>query len=373
MESAEFTSKIFDRDEKGDKMNDCLKFYAGKRVFLTGHTGFKGMWLSLLLLRAGAEVTGFSLDAPTESGAQALSRLGIRKEMRDVHGDVRDLAALSRAFHEARPEVVFHLAAQPIVRTSYRQPVDTFAANVMGTVNLLECVRTADMVRSALIVTTDKVYENKEWAWGYRENEPLMGYDPYSASKSCAEIAVYSYRQSFLAEQDVCVSTARAGNVIGGGDFAPDRIIPDCIRAAVRGQTIDIRNPHSTRPYQHVLEPLSVYMTLAARQTEDASFVGAWNVGPDDTDCVTTGELADIFCRVWGDGAYWQTHADNGPHEAHFLKLDCSKIKSKLGWKPRWHIEEAVEKTVEWVKAWETSADMRAVTEAQIRGFFGEV
>ena len=349
---------------------DDLSFYKGRHVFLTGHTGFKGMWLTLLLLRAGAEVTGFSLDAPTESGTQALSRLGIRKEMRDVHGDVRDLAALSRAFHEARPEVVFHLAAQPIVRTSYRQPVDTFAANVMGTVNLLECVRTADMVRSALIVTTDKVYENKEWAWGYRENEPLMGYDPYSASKSCAEIAVYSYRQSFLAARDVRVSTARAGNVIGGGDFAPDRIIPDCIRAAVRRQTIDIRNPHSTRPYQHVLEPLSVYLTLAARQAADASLVGAWNVGPDDADCVTTGQLADLFCRAWGDGAYWQTHADGGPHEAHFLKLDCSKIKSGLGWKPRWHIKEAVEKTVEWAKAWEQGEDMRALSEKQIEGFF---
>ena len=197
-----------------------------------------------------------------------------------------------------------------------------------------------------------------------------MGYDPYSASKSCAEIAVYSYRQSFLAARDVRVSTARAGNVIGGGDFAPDRIIPDCIRATVRGQTIDIRNPHSTRPYQHVLEPLSVYLTIAARQMEDAGLVGAWNVGPDDVDCVTTGELADIFCRAWGDGVRWQTHADGGPHEAHFLKLDCSKIKSELGWRPRWHITEAVEKTVVWAKAWEQGADMRAVSEEQIRVFF---
>ena len=349
---------------------DDLSFYRGKRVFLTGHTGFKGMWLALLLRRAGAEVTGYALDAPTEGGREALIRLGILKEIRDVRGDVRDLAALSRAFHEACPEVVFHLAAQPIVRESYRQPVDTFAANVMGTVNLLECVRTSDTVRSALIVTTDKVYENKEWAWGYRENEPLMGYDPYSASKSCAELAVYSYRQSFLVAQDVRVSTARAGNVIGGGDFAPDRIIPDCIRAAVRGQIIDIRNPHSTRPYQHVLEPLSVYLTIAARQMADASLVGAWNVGPDDADCVTTGELVDIFCRAWGDGVRWQTHADGGPHEAHFLKLDCSKIKSELGWRPRWHITEAVEKTVAWAKAWEQGADMRAVSEEQIRVFF---
>ena len=348
-----------------------LSFYKGKRVFLTGHTGFKGMWLSLLLLRAGAEVTGYALDAPTDGGREALRRLGILKEMRDVRGDVRDLAALSRAFHEARPAVVFHLAAQPIVRESYRQPVDTFAVNVMGTVNLLECVRTSDTVRSALIVTTDKVYENKEWAWGYRENEPLMGYDPYSASKGCAELAVYSYRQSFLAAQDVRVSTARAGNVIGGGDFAPDRIIPDCIRAAVRGQTIDIRNPHATRPYQHVLEPLSVYLTIAARQTADASLVGAWNVGPDDADCVTTGELADIFCRAWGDGVRWRAHADGGPHEAHFLKLDCSKIKRELGWRPRWHITEAVEKTVAWAKAWDEGADMRMVSAEQITDFFG--
>ena len=349
---------------------DDLSFYKGKRVLLTGHTGFKGVWLSLLLLRAGAEVTGFSLDAPTAGGMEALSRLGILKEIRDVRGDVRDLVTLRHTFREACPEIVFHLAAQPIVRTSYRQPVDTFAANVMGTVNTLECIRISDTVRSALIVTTDKVYENKERPWGYRENEPLMGYDPYSASKSCAEIAVYSYRQSFLTARDVRVSTARAGNVIGGGDFAPDRIIPDCIRAAVRGQTIDIRSPDSTRPYQHVLEPLSVYLTIAARQTADASLVGAWNVGPDDADCVTTGELADIFCRAWGDGACWQTHADGGLHEAHFLKLDCSKIKSELGWNPRWHIEEAVEKTVEWAKAWEAGADMRRVTETQMHNFF---
>ena len=346
-----------------------LNFYNGKRVLLTGHTGFKGMWLSLLLLQAGAEVTGYALDVPTEGGREALERLGILKELRDVRGDVQDFAALNRVFDAAQPDVVFHLAAQPIVRESYRQPVDTFAANVMGTVNLLECVRMSDTVQSALVVTTDKVYENKEWAWGYRENEPLMGYDPYSASKSCAELAVYSYRQSFFADGGVRLSTARAGNVIGGGDFAPDRIIPDCIRAAVRGAVIDIRNPHSTRPYQHVLEPLSVYLTIAAQQTENPRLVGAWNVGPDDADCVTTGALADIFCRAWGAGARWQTHADGGPHEAHFLKLDCSKLKAELGWQPRWHIREAVEKTVEWAKAWEAGADMRAVTEQQIAEF----
>ena len=347
-----------------------LSSYRGKRVLLTGHTGFKGMWLALLLLRAGAEVTGFALDAPTEGGRAALDRLGILKELCDLRGDVRDADALGRAFAAARPEVVFHLAAQPIVRTSYRQPVETFAVNVMGTVNVLECIRTSDTVRSALLVTTDKVYENKEWPWGYRENEPLLGYDPYAASKSCAEIAVYSYRQSFFADGAVRLSTARAGNVIGGGDFAPDRIIPDCIRAAVRGRVIDIRNPYSTRPYQHVLEPLSVYLMLAARQAEHAALVGAWNVGPDDADCVTTGELADLFCQSWGAGTRWETHADSGPHEAHFLKLDCSKVKSALGWRPHWHIAEAVEKTVEWAKAWEAGADMRAVTEAQLEVFF---
>lgn len=348
---------------------DDLSFYKGKRVFLTGHTGFKGMWLTLLLLRAGAEVTGFSLDAPTAGGAETLKRLGILNEMCDVRGDVRDGAVLSRAFRAARPEIVFHLAAQPIVRESYRQPVSTFAVNVMGTINLLECIRTSDTVRSALVVTTDKVYENKEWAWGYRENEPLMGYDPYSASKSCAEIAVYSYRQSFLAAQDVRVSTARAGNVIGGGDFAPDRIIPDCIRAVSAGRVIDLRNPHATRPYQHVLEPLFAYLMIAARQTEDSALACAWNVGPDDADCVTTGALANIFCKAWGDGARWQTCADGGPHEANFLKLDCSKLKAQLDWHPHWHITEAVEKTVAWAKAWEQGADMRALTEAQIRHF----
>ena len=355
---------------RGNPEMNVLDSYKGKRVLLTGHTGFKGLWLSLLLLREGAAVTGFSLDAPTAGGREALERFGILKELRDVRGDVRDLAALRRAFDAAHPEVVFHLAAQPIVRESYRQPVETFAANVMGTVNVLECIRTSDTVRSALIVTTDKVYENREWAWGYRENEPLLGYDPYSASKSCAEIAVYSYRQSFLTAQDVRISTARAGNVIGGGDFAPDRIIPDCIRAAVRGQTIEIRNPHATRPYQHVLEPLSAYLMLTARQAEDNTLVGGWNVGPDDADCVTTGALADLFCRAWGDGACWQTHTDHGPHEAHFLKLDCSKIKSVLGWRPRWHITEAVENTVAWAKEWEAGADMRRVTEAQMDAFF---
>ena len=352
---------------------DDLSFYKDKRVLLTGHTGFKGMWLTLLLLKAGAEVTGFSLDAPTEGGQEALRRLGILKEIRDVRGDVRDLAALSRAFHETRSEVVFHLAAQPIVRESYRQPVDTFAANVMGTVNLLECIRTSDAVQSVLVVTTDKVYENKEWAWGYRENEPLMGYDPYSASKSCAELAVYSYRQSFLAAQDVRISTARAGNVIGGGDFSPERIVPDCIRAASEGRAVVLRNPASTRPYQHVLEPLSAYLRIAHVQACDASLAGSYNVGPADSDCVTTGELAELFCRAWGEGASWRAEEEcAAPHEAGFLKLDSSRIKARLGWQPRWHIEEAIARTVDWAKAWRAGEDVGDVMEAQIAAYFEE-
>jgi len=351
---------------------DELTFYKGKRVFLTGHTGFKGMWLTMLLLRAGAEVTGYALDAPTAEGRELLTRLGVLDEIRDVRGDVRDLAALGAAFDAARPEVVFHLAAQPIVRTGYASPVETFAANVMGTVHLLECVRRSDMVRSVLVVTTDKVYENKEWAWGYRECDRLMGRDPYAASKSCAEIAVHSYRESYFADRAVRISTARAGNVIGGGDFAPDRIVPDCIRAAMRGAVIDIRNPASTRPYQHVLEPLAAYLAIAARQAADPALAGAWNVGPDDADCVTTGALADLFCTAWGEGLYWRTAENGGPHEAHFLKLDASKLRAEMAWHPRWDIRTAVERTVAWAKAWQAGADMRAVSEAQIEEFFAQ-
>ncbi|EFR41414.1 CDP-glucose 4,6-dehydratase [Selenomonas sp. oral taxon 137 str. F0430] len=352
-------------------MND-LVFYRGKHVFLTGHTGFKGMWLTMLLLRAGAEVTGYALDAPTPEGAETLRRLGILDEIRSVHGDVRDLAALRAAFDRASPEVVFHLAAQPIVRTGYAAPVDTFTVNVMGTVNLLECVRTSDTARSVLVVTTDKVYENREWAWGYRECDRLMGRDPYAASKSCAEIAVHSYRESYFADGAVRLSTARAGNVIGGGDFAPDRIVPDCIRAALRGTVIDIRNPASTRPYQHVLEPLAAYLAITARQAEDARFVGAWNVGPDDADCVTTGALADLFCAAWGEGLRWRTAGDGGPHEAHFLKLDASKLRAEMNLYPRWDIRTAVTQTVRWAKAWQADADMRDFSARQIRTFLAQ-
>ena len=350
-----------------------LEFYRGKRVLITGHTGFKGMWLALLLLRAGAKGTGFSLAAPTEGGKEALCRLGVLSEIDDIRGDVRDFAALSRAFDAARPEVVFHLAAQPIVRESYRTPVETYAVNVMGTAHVLECVRESDTVRSFLNVTTDKVYENKEWEWGYREDERLMGFDPYSNSKSCAELVTASYRQSFFADGGVRISTARAGNVIGGGDFSPERIVPDCIRAASEGRAVVLRNPASTRPYQHVLEPLSAYLCIAHAQACDASLAGSYNVGPADSDCVTTGELAELFCRAWGEGASWRAEEEcAAPHEAGFLKLDSSRIKARLGWQPRWHIEEAIAHTVDWAKAWRAGEDVGDVMEAQIAAYFEE-
>ena len=344
-----------------------VSFYKNKRVFLTGHTGFKGSWLAKILVDAGAEVTGYSLAAPTEPALCALS--GIEREMHSVIGDVRDAEHLSQVFRAARPEVVLHLAAQPIVRESYRDPRGTYETNVMGTVNLLECVRQSDTVASFLNVTTDKVYENKEWCWGYRESEPLDGYDPYSNSKSCSELVTHSYAKSFLAEQGVAVSTARAGNVIGGGDFAQDRIVPDCIRAAIAGEMIEVRNPNATRPYQQVLEPLSAYLMIESRQAAAPALAGWYNVGPDECDCLTTGDLVDLFCKAWGDGLTWETHMANGPHEANFLKLDCSKIKRVFQWQPTWHIGEAIEKTVAWAKAWQAEEDIAAVMEAQIREF----
>ena len=345
-----------------------LSFYNGKRVFLTGHTGFKGAWMSRALVSAGAIVTGYSLEPPTETNLFVLS--GVADKMMSIIGDIRDFTDLKQAFDEAKPEIVLHLAAQPIVRTSYEQPVYTYETNVMGTVNLLECVRTSQVpVKSVVNVTTDKVYLNNEWCWGYRENEPLDGYDPYSNSKSCSELVTHSYKSSFFADGKTAISTARAGNVIGGGDFARDRIIPDCIRAAQKGEPVVVRNPHSTRPYQHVLEPVMAYLMIAQRQYEDSSLSGWYNVGPDDCDCVTTGDLVDLFCEIWGQGMRWENRWDGGPHEANFLKLDCSKIKSTFGWKPRWHIREAIEKTVEWTKVWMQGADIPQEMDRQIKEY----
>lgn len=346
-------------------------FYKGKRVFVTGHTGFKGSWLCRMLLHAGAEVTGFALEPPTCPDLFSLA--GLEGRMTSVIGDVRDLSALKAAFEKARPEIVLHLAAQPIVRASYANPAYTYETNVMGTVNLLECVRTASTpVKSVVNITTDKVYENREWVWGYRENEPLDGYDPYSNSKSCSELVTHSYVKSFLHSAGVAVSTARAGNVIGGGDFAPDRIVPDGVRAAAEGKPIIVRNPHSTRPYQHVLEPLAAYLMIAQRQYEDPTLAGWYNVGPDDESCVTTGELVDLFCSSWGASARWENHSEkNAPHEANFLKLDCSLLKNTFGWKPRWNIHEAIDRTVEWSRVWLAGEDIPAVMDKQIQEFLG--
>lgn len=346
-----------------------LDFYQGKRVFITGHTGFKGSWLCVLLTLAGAEVTGFALPPAGEENLFTLSGAGGR--VRSVFGDVRDLDALRRAFDQARPEVVFHLAAQPIVRESYRDPVGTYSTNVMGTVHILECLRRSDGVRSFLNVTTDKVYQNEHWPWGYREGDRLNGFDPYSNSKSCSELVTDSYRSSFLASRGTAVSTARAGNVIGGGDFAADRIVPDCVRAARAGRPIQVRNPASVRPYQHVLDPLAAYLLIAQRQYEDGALAGSYNVGPESGDCVSTGVLADLFCRAWGEGARWEHTGDNGPHEAAVLRLDCSKLRYALDWRPRWRVRRAVEETVAWTKAWLTGRELPAFMEQQIQAFFG--
>lgn len=351
--------------------NFDLSFYKGKKVLVTGHTGFKGTWLVSLLLNAGAQVTGYSLEPPTEPSVFKLS--GMEKQIRSIMGDIRDLDRLMEVFRETQPELVLHLAAQPIVRESYKNPVYTYETNVMGTVNILECIRRTKTVRSFLNVTTDKVYHNREWEWGYRETDPLDGFDPYSNSKSCSELVTHSYKNSFFSEGETRISTARAGNVIGGGDFAADRIIPDCIRAALFGKPILVRNPHSTRPFQHVLEPLYAYLMIAAMQYEDIKYEGYYNVGPGDEDCVTTGELVEMFCRCWGQGQTWEDHFAGGPHEANFLKLDCSRLRSVFGWKPVWGVRKAIEKTVEWTRAWQAGEDINLVMERQIRCFLDEM
>lgn len=348
-----------------------LRWYKGKKVFVTGHTGFKGSWLCYILANAGAEVTGYSLNPPTTPSLFEIAE--IEKNIHSVIGDIRDYQSLKKAFNDAQPEIVLHLAAQPIVRDSYKDPVYTYETNVMGTVNILECVRNTSCVKSFLNVTTDKVYLNKEWAWGYRENEELDGFDPYSNSKSCSELVTHSYKNSFFTDKDgkaiVPISTARAGNVIGGGDFANDRIIPDCIRAAIKKEDIIVRNPFSTRPYQHVLEPLYAYLMIAAKQYEDSDYAGWYNVGPDDVDCFRTGELVDLFVKKWGDDVQWINRYDDGPHEANFLKLDCSKLKATFDWKPHWNLETAIEKTVEWSKCWALGGNIRACMDKQIEEF----
>ena len=353
-------------------------FYKGKKVFVTGHTGFKGSWLVKILLMSGAEVTGYSLEPPTEPSLFEILGLGNAVGLNNITGDVRDFELLSKSLTESGADIVFHLAAQPIVRESYRNPRETYETNVMGTVNICEAVRLCGSVKSFLNVTTDKVYKNNEWAWGYRENEPLDGFDPYSNSKSCSELVTHSYINSFFGGNEegasVAVSTARAGNVIGGGDFAADRIIPDCVRAVQSAEPIIIRNPLSTRPYQHVLEPLFAYLGIAAEQYQDVKKAGFYNVGPETEDNLNTGELVGLFAKYYGEGFKSEIAPVDSmaPHEANFLKLDTSLLKSTFDWAPVWHTPEAVEKTVEWTKAWRldpSSGNMNAVCEDQIKEY----
>ncbi len=334
---------------------------------MTGHTGFKGTWLCKMLINKGAKVTGYALQPPTEPNLFTLS--GIESEMNSIIGDIRDLKKLKVAFHEAEPEIAIHLAAQPLVRDSYSDPHYTYETNVMGTVNFLECVRESKTVKSVLNVTTDKVYQNYEWEWGYRETDSLNGYDPYSNSKSCSEIITQCYKNSFFSNTDISISTARAGNVIGGGDFSNDRIIPDCIRAVINNEPIIVRNPASIRPYQHVLEPLVAYLLIAKKQFVDKKYEGYYNVGPNEKDCVSTETLANLFCQVWGKGGRSINKSDGGPHEASFLKLDCSKIKKTFGWEPRWNIETAIEKTVEWTRVYISKGNVALMMDKQILEF----
>ncbi|MBQ3150051.1 MAG: CDP-glucose 4,6-dehydratase [Clostridia bacterium] len=326
-----------------------LGFFDNKCILITGHTGFKGTWLSKILTTTKAKVVGYAL-APTDE-QPLFNKSGVADDMISVFGDIRDFDRLLSVFNEHKPDIVIHLAAQPIVIESYNNPRYTYETNVMGTVNVLECIRQTGCVKSFVNVTTDKVYENKEWEWGYRENERLCGYDPYSNSKSCSELVTKSYVDSFFFDGRTAVSTARAGNVIGGGDFAAKRIIPDCVRSALKREQITVRNPLSVRPYQHVLEPLFAYLLIARKQYGDIALAGNYNVGPDEKDCITTGTLADIFCKEWGDGQTWKCVSEqDAVHEANFLKLDCSHIKKILSWHPVWDVEKAVKMTVEFTK-----------------------
>ncbi len=349
------------------------QFWQGKRVFLTGHTGFKGGWLSLWLQQLGAEVTGYALQAPTNPSLFEVAN--VARGMRSIIGDVRDAESVKRAVSDAQPDIVIHMAAQSLVRYSYANPVETYATNVMGTVHLLEAVRSTPGVKAVVNVTSDKCYENKEWFWGYRESEPMGGYDPYSNSKGCAELVTAAYRNSYFNpekydEHGVGVASARAGNVIGGGDWALDRLIPDILRAIGRGEAVLIRNPDAIRPWQHVLEPLSGYLMLAEKlYGHGQAYVGGWNFGPYDTDAKPVGWIVERLIQAWGQGASWKLDGAPQPHEATYLKLDCSKAHTKLGWHPRWNIEQTIEKIVEWQKVCDRGADVRQITLSQINAY----
>jgi CDP-glucose 4,6-dehydratase len=348
-------------------------FWLGKRVLLTGHTGFKGSWLSLWLQSMGAEVVGYALAPPTTPSLFEVA--GITKGMTSVIGDIRDLAHLKAVFAEHQPEIVIHMAAQPLVRYSYVEPVETYSTNVMGVVNLLEVVRSSKSVKAVVNVTTDKCYENREWAWGYRENEAMGGYDPYSSSKGCAELVTAAYRNSYFhpdryKEHGVAIASGRAGNVIGGGDWADDRLIPDIMRAISESRPVHVRNPHAIRPWQHVLEPLSGYLVLAQKLYEEgASYAEGWNFGPNDEDAKPVQWIVEKLTQAWGEGASWELDEGEHPHEAHYLKLDCSKAKDRLDWHPRWRLGEALIEIADWHQAYRNGKNMRELTLRQIDAY----
>ena len=350
-------------------------FWANKTVLITGHTGFKGSWLSMWLQSMGATVIGYALSPDDKPNLFAAA--SIADGMTSIHGDIRDFEALSAVVKKYRPDIVIHMAAQALVRYSYAHPVETYAVNVMGTVHLLEAVRQIDSVRAIVNVTSDKCYENREWDVGYREHEAMGGYDPYSSSKGCAELVASAYRNSFFNHQDyvkhgVALASARAGNVIGGGDWAEDRLIPDVMRAIVQGKPVSIRNPHAIRPWQHVLEPLSGYLILAQKLYEDGiRYAEGWNFGPEDEDAKPVQWLVERLIHEWGVGASWTLDGGEHAHEAHYLRLDCSKAKERLGWQPRWHLEEALRMIVDWYRAYQNGEDMRTMSLIQISQYNG--
>jgi CDP-glucose 4,6-dehydratase len=340
-------------------------FWRGKRVLLTGHTGFKGSWLSLWLQSMGAEVGGLALTPPTAPALFEVAR--VAGGMDHCIADIRDFGAVQARLNSFRPEIVIHMAAQPLVRLSYQQPIETYATNVMGTVHVMEAARHADSVRTIVNVTTDKCYENREWVWGYREDEPMGGHDPYSNSKGCAELVSSAYRRSFLKGAGIAMATARAGNVIGGGDWAADRLVPDVLRALERREPVQIRNPHAVRPWQHVLEPLAGYLVLAQRLHEQGQDCAeGWNFGPHDDDARPVQWIVERLCQDWGDGARWALQPGEHPHESHYLKLDISKARQRLQWAPRWRLEAALDRVTQWHRAWLQGQDMRAFCLNQI-------
>lgn len=356
-------------------MNELLNsIFRDRKVLVTGHTGFKGSWLCLILNKLGADIYGYALEPPTNPSLYEVAK--IDELVKSYIGDIRDYENLLKVIQEVRPEIVIHMAAQPLVRESYRFPVETYSINVMGTVHLLEAIRHTPGVKAVVNVTTDKCYENREWHWGYRENEPMGGYDPYSNSKGCSELVTSAYRSSYFnpdkyREHGIAIASARAGNVIGGGDWAEDRLIPDFIRAISKGEKVIIRSPYAIRPWQHVLEPLTGYLTLAARLfTGGPAFSGAWNFGPDDYDAKSVEWITQRLCELWGEGASWGIDTNPQPHEATFLKLDCSKAKAQLNWYPGWNIEKSLKSIIEFTKAWQQNKNLRQICLTQIENYY---